>query len=106
MAKEIDPWEWLEEGGDLPSGDPAHRAEALRICRFIEYGGSLHALFGRETLIECRQPDGDCVALMWVEKTQGGEIRAFCPTCNRGEMLIRNWERTPWAYGVMAPVPM
>ncbi len=103
----VDPWQWLTSDGELPE-EPHSRREALRICRFIEYGGTLHRLFGRETLLQCRaRPQGNaCLGLMWVTKTENDLIRAFCSACDAEEMVIENWQRTEWAHGIMAPVPM
>ena len=42
---------WLDKDGDLPEGPPRLRWNALRILRFVEYGGPLPQLHGRETLI-------------------------------------------------------
>jgi hypothetical protein len=42
---------------------------------------------------------------MWVTKTAGAEIVAFCMACKTEEMLIHNWQETEWADGMMEPVP-
>lgn len=37
-------------------------------------------------------------------KTQKDEIVAFCVLCQHDEMMVRNWQETEWADGMMAPV--
>jgi hypothetical protein len=104
----VDPHHWLDKNGDLPL-EPRHlRAQILRVVRFIEYGGPLDVLHGRETLIECRKrPRGKpCPGLMWVVKTAEHSIHAYCPVCNDDEAMIDNWERTHWAEGPMEAVSL
>jgi hypothetical protein len=104
----IDPGDWLEDDGSLPSTQKPRRQRALRIARFIEYGGLLVAGQSRQTLIEClRRPRGQrCVGLMWVIKTaaETDAIDAFCPVCLRYEARIVRWQNTLWADGVMEPL--
>ncbi len=95
------------EDGDLPTRDLRRRCSALRIVRFIEYGGPLKRLQGRETLIECRRrPRGKaCPGWMWVVKQNDNRIQVHCPTCHEVEAVISGWEDTLWAEGPMEPVP-
>ena len=69
MTLVVDINHWLVDD-DLPAGPPRLRRNALRIIRFIEYGGPLAQLHGRETLIQCkRRPGGKaCDGWMWVVK--------------------------------------
>jgi hypothetical protein len=103
----VDVNHWLV-GDDIPAGPPRLRRNALRIARFIEYGGPLPQLHGRETLIECkRRPGGKpCRGWMWVYKLNDDRIQAHCPTCQDVEAVISGWEGTVWAEGQMDPVPM
>lgn len=107
MTLVVDINHWLV-GDDIPAGPPRLRRSALRIVRFIEYGGSLPQLHGRETLIECkRRPGGQqCSGWMWVYKQNDNRIQAHCPTCHGVEAVISGWEETLWAEGPMDPVPM
>ncbi len=99
---------WLDKDGDLPSGPPRLFRQALRIVRFIEYGGPLPQLLGRETLIKCKRRPGSkaCPGWMWVVKQNDNRIQVHCPTCHEVEAVISGWEETLWADGPMDPVPM
>ena len=101
----VDPWHWLDKDGNLPTDNLRLRRQVLRVARFIEYGGPLQKLHGRETLMECkRRPAGKpCQGLMWVVKTEEDSIEAFCRECG-GEAVIHNWQATPWAGGMMEAV--
>lgn len=103
----VDIGHWLEDG-DLPTKNLRRRCGALRIVRFIEYGGPLKRLQGRETLIECKQhPRGKpCFGLMWVTKRNDNRLAAFCSLCHKMETIISGWEATVWADGPMQPLPM
>lgn len=107
MTLVVDITDWLD-GDDLPVGPPRLRRNALRIVRFIEYGGSLQQLHGRETLIECKRRPGHapCPGWMWVVKQNDNRIQAHCPTCHEVEAVISGWQETLWADGPMEPVPM
>lgn len=107
MTLVVDITDWLVDD-DLPTGPPRLRRNALRIVRFIEYGGPLQQLHGRETLIECkRRPGGkQCPGWMWVVKQNDNRIQVHCPTCHEVEAVISGWEDTLWAEGPMEPVPM
>ena len=100
--------DWLDKDGDLPTGPPRLRRNALRIVRFIEYGAPLPQLHGRETLIECRRRPGrvPCTGWMWVVKQNDNRIQVHCPTCHEVEAVISGWEDTLWADGPMDAVPM
>jgi hypothetical protein len=104
----IDPGEWLEDDGSLPSRQKVQRRRALRVARFIEYGGPLAEGESRQTLIECvRRPRGErCLGLMWVIKTSHDTdaIDAFCPVCLAYEARIVRWQNTLWADGMMEPL--
>src|SRR6185369_3535822 len=102
----VDPWHWLDKEGGLPTTNLRLRRQAMRVARFIEYGGTLKKLQSRETLIECkRKPHGvPCLGLMWVVKTVDDQITALCPGCGTHEVMIHNWHGTEWASGMMEPV--
>lgn len=84
------------------------RRRALRLARFIEYGGTLAAGESRQTLVECvRRPRSErCLGLMWVIKTplETDAIDAFCPVCLTYEARIVRWQETLWADGMMEPL--
>jgi hypothetical protein len=103
----VDPWHWLNDDGSLPAEKPELYRRALRVARFIEYGGTLQPGEGRETLVQCHKRPGRkrCPGLMWVTKTEGDGIVAFCMACKNDEMLIHNWQETEWADGMMEPSP-
>jgi len=107
MTLVVDINHWLVND-ELPAGPPRLRRNALRILRFIEYGGPLRQLHGRETLIECRRRPGrePCPGWMWVVKQNDNRIQVHCPTCHEVEAIISGWEETLWADGPMDPVPM
>lgn len=104
----VDPWHWLTEDGHFVVNNPRLYRQMLRIARFIEYGGELAKNETRETLMECwRRPKGKaCLGLMCVVKTDDDAILAHCLACRTEEALIRNWQKTEWAEGMMAPVPV
>lgn len=97
--------EHLLPDGDLP-GDPRARHRALRIARFIEYGGPLRPGEARETLIECpcRPKRRPCSGLLWVRKTPEDRIEVSCATCRSLHLVISNWQETLWADGPMEPL--
>ncbi len=101
---DIDAGPWLENG-DFPASNARLRS-VLRIARFIEYGGQLKQLHGRETLIECTRHRGryTCPGFMWVVKRKDDQIAVVCGTCNRAEVIIRGWQRTVWASGPKRPI--
>ena len=103
----VDPWHWLEPDGSFPSANPHLRRQILRVARFIEYAGPLKHGESRGTLVECKKrPNGKpCNGLMWVEKeAEHDTIHAFCIGCGTAEAVISNWQKTPWADGMMEPV--
>ncbi len=104
----IHPGDWLEDDGSLPSRHKMQRRRALRVARFIEYGGPLAAGESRQTLVECvRRPRSErCLGLMWVIKTspETDAIDAFCPVCLSYEVRIVRWQDTLWADGMMVPL--
>ena len=108
MTLVVDINRWLDKDGDVPTENPSLRRAALHIVRFIEYGGPLRQLHGRETLIECkRRPGGKaCKGWMWVVKQNDNRIQVHCPLCHEVEAVISGWEETLWAEGPMEPVPM
>src|SRR3990172_12235321 len=103
MTLIVDINHWLV-GDDLPDGPPRLRRNALRIVRFIEYGGPLPQLHGRETLIQCkRRPGGKaCDGWMWVVKQNDNRIQVHCPTCHEVEAIISGWEETLWGRALLA----
>jgi hypothetical protein len=108
MTLVVDINHWLDENGELPMAPLRLRRNALRIVRFIEYGGPLKKLEGRITLIECKKrPKGkSCLGLMWVVKLEDDRIEAHCPACNEREALVSGWQDTLWADGVATALPM
>lgn len=109
LAMEIlDPWQWLEKDGSIPTHDPRMRKVALRVASFIEAGGPLPPLSARQTLVPCsRRPRGKaCKGLLWVVKTDNDRILVHCLTCHHEEAVIDNWQGTYWAGGPMAPAPV
>lgn len=102
----VDPWHWLNQDGSLPFDQPQLFKKALRVAQVIEYGGTLAPSERRETLLQCakRPNKQQCQGLLWVLKTQKDEIVAFCVLCQHNEMMVRNWQETEWADGMMAPV--
>ena len=107
MTLVVDPWHWLNEDGTLPIENPRLRRKAIRVARFIEYGGDLDPGESRETLIECRRRPGRvaCLGLMWVTKTDQDAILGWCPACGDEEIVVHNWQETVWADGVMEATP-
>jgi hypothetical protein len=108
MTLVVDITHWLDKDGAIPIADLRLRRQALRIARFIEYGGPLQPLQARETLIDCkRRPDRkQCLGLLWVMKLPDDRIQVFCHGCRDIEAVISGWQETEWAEGPMPPVPM
>jgi hypothetical protein len=108
MTLVVDINHWLDEDGELPTAPLRLRRNALRIVRFIEYGGTLKHLEGRETLVECKKrPKGkSCPGFMWVVKLEDDRIDVHCPTCHDVEAIVSGWQDTLWAGGPMPAVPM
>ena len=108
MTLVVDINHWLDKHGELPFDNPRLYRKALRIVRFIEYGGPIAQLDGLMTLVECRKkPKGkSCRGLMWVVKRGDDRIEAHCPVCNELEVLIAGWQETMWASGVPPAIPM
>jgi hypothetical protein len=108
MTLVVDITHWLEKDGSLPTANVRLRRQALRIVRFIEYGGPLERLEARETLVECKRRPGrkQCLGLLWVMKLPDDRIEVFCHGCRYIEAVISGWQETIWAEGVMPPVPM
>ena len=108
MTYVVDINDLLKENGELPTENPRLRNNALRFVTFVEYGGPLEPLHGRETLVPCRRRPGrrQCLGLMWVVKLPDNRIQAYCRDCRNVEALISGWEDSLWAEGVMPPVPM
>ncbi len=106
-APAVDVNDWLDHGC-LPAETSHLRREALRVVRFIEYGGSLRQHEGRETLIECRQRSQGraCGGFLWVSKRADDRISVFCSRCHQIEAVISGWEGTVWAAGPMPPLHM
>jgi len=103
----VDISRWLENGS-LPAENSRLRSGALRVVRFIEYGGPLRHLEGRETLIECGQRLRGklCGGFLWVSKRADNQLSVFCSRCHTVESVISGWEGTLWAEGPMPPLPM
>ena len=102
----VDPWHWMSEDEWFPENNPAVRKNLLRVARLIEYGAELESREIRSTLVECtkrphRQP---CPGFMIVLKEPEGTIYAECMTCKKDQVVISNWESTPWAVGVCPPI--
>ena len=95
---------FLDERGQLPLDGRARR-HAIRLAQLVEAGGSLDVGQFRETLVSCtgRPNHKSCPGLLWVEKLRDHRIFAWCPACQRHEIVISGWELTPWAAGPMEP---
>jgi len=104
----VDIRHWLDQNGCLPTHDLRLRRNALRIATFIEYGGLLEQLEGRETMVPCkRRPKGrPCLDLMMVVKRADDRIHAYCHLCGVDEAVISGWQETDWAEGPCPAVPM
>lgn len=94
----VNPWHWLRRDGSLPDEPRRLRHQALRVARLIEYGAPLDVGEGSETLVECSKRTGKkpCLGFLVVTKTDADDIYAACPTCEREEILIHEWQDTPW----------
>jgi hypothetical protein len=105
MTLIVDIRHWLDERGELPLDNLPVRRRALRIAQLIESGGPLECGQFRETLVACtlRPNRKPCLGLLWVEKTKDERIWAYCPACQREEILISGWQETMWANGPMEP---
>jgi hypothetical protein len=108
MTLVIDITHWLDEQGQIPRTNLRLRRHALRIARFIEYGGPLPALQARETLVECKRRPAhrQCLGLLWVMKRNDDRIEVTCRDCQDIEAVISGWQGTDWAEGVMPGMPM
>ncbi|MHB8874988.1 MAG: hypothetical protein ACYC8T_14990 [Myxococcaceae bacterium] len=108
MPLVVDIQHWLADDGELPTANLRLRRNAQRIAQFIEYGGILEPLHGRETLLACRRrPRGrPCLGLIWVVKRADNCLETFCSTCHHVEAVISGWEDTLWADGPMEPMLM
>ena len=108
MTLVLDINHWLDEHGELPMDNPRLYRKALRMVRFIEYGGPIQPLEGLLTLVECRKRPGgkSCLGLMWVTKQNDERIRAHCFTCHDVEVVISGWQGSLWADGVPTALPM
>lgn len=95
----VDPWDWLDENGDIPTGNPRLRRNVVAVLRVVEYGSWLEPEDETETLIECRRRPGGrrCPGLLRVRKERNNSLLAFCPECDSDEMLVSDWEGTRWA---------
>jgi hypothetical protein len=94
----VDLWHWLDEKGDIPTGNPRLRRNVVQVLRVVEYGSPLEPEGETETLIECRRRPGGrrCPGLLRVRKEGDNSLLAFCPACDTDEMLVSNWEETRW----------
>src|SRR5262249_9209317 len=101
MTLIVDINHWLEEDGSIPTSNLRLRRNALRVARFVEYGGPLAKLEGRLTLVECkRRPNRQqCLGTMWVAKQEDDRIQVHCSFCADVESVISGWDETPYAEG-------
>ena len=101
----VDPWDWMSEEEWFPDDNPAVRRNLLRVARLIEYGAELEPREMRLTLVECaKRPNRKpCTGFMVVVKEPEGTIYAGCMTCKKDQVVISNWETTPWATGICPP---
>lgn len=101
----VDPWHWMSKDEWFPDGPPGVRRNLLRIARLIEYGAELEPKEMRLTLVECtKRPNRrPCTGFMVVVKEPEGTIYAECMTCRNDQIVISNWEDTPWATGICPP---
>ena len=98
----VDPWHWMSEDEWFPDDNPTLRKNQLRVARLIEYGAELEPREMRLTLVECtKRPNRKpCTGFMVVVKEPEGTIYAECMTCKKDQVVISNWETTPWATGI------
>src|SRR5262245_32402136 len=95
----VNPWDWLDPNGEIPTENKRLRSRIISVLRVIEYGAALRTGMDRETLIECkRRPVGvPCSALLVVEKREDSALLVYCPKCDTEQMLVHNWQKTKWA---------
>ena len=92
----VDPWHWLDESGGYPEDHPRLWPKLNRIAQFVSAGCDLEPKHGRATLAKCKARG--CGYSMWVALVPDTEaLLAFCPACQKQEMLIQNWQDTLWA---------
>ena len=98
----VDPWDWLEADGELPTTNERLRRQVLAVLRVVEYGSRLSLGERGDTLIECkRQPGGRrCAGLLVVERAHDDSLLAFCPQCGTNQMFVHNWQDTRWSHAV------
>ena len=96
----------MSEDGWFPEDNPSLKKNLLRIARLIEYGAELEPMQMRMTLVECSKRLGRkaCTGFLNVFKEPEGSIYAECPTCRKDQIVIHNWEETPWAPGICPPI--
>ena len=84
----VDPWHWMSEDEWFPDDNPTLRKNLLRV-----------------TLVECtkRSNRKPCTGFMVVVKEAEGTIYAECMTCKKDQVVISNWETTPWVTGICPP---
>ena len=103
----VDPWDWLDPKGAIPTDNLRLRAQLLAVLRVIEYGSPLTRGATRETLIECkRRPGGHrCMGLLRVGKTEDDLLFAVCRECGTEHMIVSNWQKTRWSREPKPPLP-
>lgn len=101
----VDPWDWLEPDGELPSNTRLRR-RLLPVLRVIEYGSRIPRGGRCGTLIECKRRPGrrPCPGLLLVERSLDDSLFAFCPECGADEMMVHDWHGTRWS-GVSGTLP-
>jgi hypothetical protein len=107
MMLVVDPWDWLDPDGELPS-DARLRRRVLGVLRVVEYGSRLPPGSQMETLIECaRRPSRrPCGGLLVVHREFDDSLFAFCPKCGSDVMLVHDWHGTRWSIPSDAtPIP-
>ena len=97
----VDPRDWLDENGELPSNNPRLRRRVLGVLRVVEYGSGLLPGEYCETLIEClKRPGGSrCSGLLVVERAPDldDSLLAYCPECGADVMMVHDWKGTKWS---------
>lgn len=100
-----DPWHWMEPDGSLPRDHPQLWPRLVQLAQAIEAGWDLPPGTARQTLMLCskRPARKRCPGLLWVSKTSDERLLVSCRECRSEQILIQNWQKTPWARPRPAP---
>lgn len=104
----VDPWCLLEPDGSLPLQQPQLWPKVMQLAEAIQAGWDLPRQTTRQTLLLCtkRPQRKRCPGPLWVARQEDDRLLVFCPVCNTEQMLIQNWQSTPWAGVRPAPVAL